>query len=117
MKTLRGISCFNRGNRLPLADRASCAADALSTNITSYVELLVCLQIASKFDPEKHTQAYGGEAKVTPSQMLKIVAVTMIAAATHAGSVSAQQGAAANNLFTASGFVVQYANTPRSWRI
>ncbi len=44
--------------------------------------------------------------------MLKIVAVTMIAAATHAGSVSAQQGAAANNLFTASGFVVQYANTP-----
>src|SRR6476646_8198852 len=43
--------------------------------------------------------------------MLKIFAVTMIAAATHARSVSAQQGAAANNLFTASGFVVQYANT------
>ncbi len=45
------------------ADRASCAADALSTNITSYVELLVCLQIASKFDPEKHTKLTGARRK------------------------------------------------------
>jgi len=44
--------------------------------------------------------------------MLRILVVALIAAGTYAGDVSSQQHTDANNLFTAAGFVVQYADTP-----
>src|SRR3954468_13115635 len=45
------------------ADRASCASDASIAGLASYVDLLVCLQIASKFDPEKQTKLKGARRK------------------------------------------------------
>src|SRR4051812_269433 len=44
--------------------------------------------------------------------MIRILVVAVIAAGSYAGAVSSQQHSDANNLFTAAGFVVQYANTP-----
>jgi hypothetical protein len=45
------------------ADRASCASDASVAGLASYVDLLVCLQIAGKFDPEKQTKLKGARRK------------------------------------------------------
>lgn len=45
------------------ADRASCASEASSAGIASYVELLVCLQIAGKVEPEKQTKLTGARRK------------------------------------------------------
>ena len=44
-------------------DRATCASEAASAGLASYVELLVCLQIASKYDPEKQTKLTGAQRK------------------------------------------------------
>jgi hypothetical protein len=45
------------------ADRASCTADASSAGLESYVELLVCLQIAGKIEAEKQTKLIGARRK------------------------------------------------------
>jgi len=45
------------------ADRASCSSDASIAGLASYVDLLVCLQIASKYDPEKRTKLKGARRK------------------------------------------------------
>ena len=44
--------------------------------------------------------------------MSRHLAAAVIVAGMHAGSVSSQQHTAANNLFTAAGFVIRYADTP-----
>jgi hypothetical protein len=45
------------------ADRASCTSEASSEGLASYVELLVCLQMASNFDPAKQPKLTGARRK------------------------------------------------------
>jgi hypothetical protein len=45
------------------ADRASCTSEASVQGLESYVELLVCLQIASKYDADKQTKLIGARRK------------------------------------------------------
>jgi hypothetical protein len=50
--------------------------------------------------------------RLVSTQMARALALALIVAATLVGSESSQQPAAVNNLFTAAGFVVRYADTP-----
>ena len=43
----------------PAADRASCSAEASTAGAASYVDFLVCLQIAQQLEREKQTQLKG----------------------------------------------------------
>jgi hypothetical protein len=47
----------------PGPDRASCAAESSGDNLPSYVELLVCLQIAKQIEPASQTQLKGARRK------------------------------------------------------
>jgi len=45
------------------ADRQSCTAESSSAGVASYVELIVCLQLAGKSDPEKLATVRGARRK------------------------------------------------------